>query len=96
MQKRTVQWLGKNKDAPTLPRWQDEPIPWGMALRGFLPRWLGGEPVYLAVVRLQHFSTTELLVDYLLRQNLIAAARAEVKHADAIMVLLKHLPATRP
>lgn len=72
-------------------RWQDEPIPWGMALRGFLPRWLGGEPVYLAVFRTQHFSTTELLVDYLLRQHLIASARSEVKHADAIMVILQSL-----
>lgn len=73
--------------------WRDEPIPWGMALRGFLPRWLGGEPVYLAVVRTRHFSTTELLADYLLRQHLIASAsaRSEVEHADAIMVILQSL-----
>lgn len=72
-------------------RWQDEPIPWGMVLRGFLPRWLGGESVYLAVVRTRHFSTTELLADYLLRQHLIASARLEVKHADAILSILQSL-----
>lgn len=72
-------------------RWQDEPIPWGIALRGFLPSWLGGEPVYLAVVCARHFSTTELLADYLLRQHLIASARSEVKHADAILGILKSL-----
>jgi hypothetical protein len=71
--------------------WRDEPIPWGMVLRGFLPRWLGGEPVYLAVVRTRHFSTTELLADYLLRQHLIASARFEIKHADAILDILKSL-----
>lgn len=72
-------------------RWQDEPIPWGMVLRGFLPRWLGGESVYLAVVRTRHFSTTELLADYLLRQHLIASARSEIKHANAILHILKSL-----
>lgn len=72
-------------------RWQDEPIPWGMALRGFLPSWLGGEPVYLAVFRARHFSTTELLADYLLRQHLIASARSEAKHADAILGILQSL-----
>lgn len=71
--------------------WQDEPIPWGVVLRGFLPSWLGGEPVYLAVFRTRHFSTTELLADYLLRQHLIASARSEVKHADAILGILKSL-----
>jgi hypothetical protein len=71
--------------------WRDEPIPWGMVLRGFLPRWLGGESVYLAVVRTHHFSTTELLADYLLRQHLIASARLEVNHADAILDILKSL-----
>jgi hypothetical protein len=72
-------------------RWQDEPIPWAMALRGILPSWLGGESVYLAVVRTHHFSTTELLADYLLRQHLIASARSEVEHADAILGILKSL-----
>ncbi len=72
-------------------RWQDEPIPWGMVLRGFLPTWLGGESVYLAVARTRHFSTTELLADYLLRQHLIASARLEVKHETAILNILKSL-----
>jgi hypothetical protein len=62
-----------------------------MALRGFLPRWLGGECVYLALVRSRHFSTTELLADYLLRQHLIASARSAVKHGDAILAIVQSL-----
>ena len=70
-------------------RWQDEPLPLLIVLRGFLPRWLGGEPVYAAVVRKRHFSSTRLRTEYLFSQHLIAASRGQSQHAQAILRLIE-------
>ena len=69
-------------------RWQDEPLPWLMLMHGYFPRWLGGEPVYVAVVRTQHFSSKRLQTEYLFSQHLIAAARGQDLHAQAILKLI--------
>jgi hypothetical protein len=72
----------------TQKRWQDESLPWLMLMRGYFPRWLGGEPVYVAVVRTQHFSSKRQQTEYLFSQHLIAAARGQDLHAQAILKLI--------
>lgn len=76
---------------PNALHWRDEPIPWLMVLRGFLPPWMGGEPVYEAVARTGHFSTKQLRADYLKNQYVVAVCRQEVAHEEAIMKLRKAL-----
>ena len=76
-------WLNRDKiDPATL--WRSKPIPFGMALRGYLPKFLGGEMVYDAVVRVNHFGSTPLLVDYLMEQLRVAGWQGADFHYNAI------------
>lgn len=63
-----------------------------MAVRGYLPKFLGGEMVYDAVVRVNCFGPTQLLMDYLMEQ-LTAAARRQLPdaHYAAIGALLDRI-----
>lgn len=76
-------WINDGGGNPS-PSWRSKPIPLGMLLRGYLPGWLGGEMVYDAVVRTNHFESDSLLMFYLLEQARIAAARGEDFHESAI------------
>jgi hypothetical protein len=71
--------------------WRAYPIPLTMTLRGVLPRWLGGEMVYEAVVRLRHFPSQPLLIDYLMEQAVVAIHREEWRHLTAIRLHLHDL-----
>jgi hypothetical protein len=55
-----------------------------MALCGYLPKCLGGEMVYDAVVRTNHFGSDFLLMDYLMEQVTIAIHRDSEFHVAAI------------
>ncbi len=77
------------------PSWRSKPIPLGMLLRGYLPRWLGGEMVYDAVVRTNHFGSDSLLIFYLLEQARVAAARGEDFHENAIDAHIQRLRKSR-
>ena len=66
------------------PLWTKVPLPLSMTLRGLLPRWLGGEMIYEAVIRTNHFRDVDLLVDYLISQQIVAAMRGESAHVQAI------------
>jgi hypothetical protein len=64
--------------------WRSKPIPLWITLRGYLPKALGGEMVYDAVVRLNHFQSTPLLMDYLMEQMTAAIHRDADNHVAAI------------
>lgn len=84
MDKKPVsKWVGASgMDPKTL--WRSKPIPLRMLVCGYLPTWLGGEMVYDAVVRTNHFQSDSLLMSYLMEQAITAAARGEEFHAKAI------------
>lgn len=84
MDKKPVsKWIGASERDPKT-YWRSKPIPLAMLVRGYLPPWLGGEMVYDAVVRTNHFQSNVLLMSYLREQVLIAAARGEEFHEEAI------------
>lgn len=91
MNKKPVsRWVGASGiGAKTM--WRSSPIPLGMLLRGYLPGWLGGEMVYDAVVRTNHFQSDTLLLQYLLEQATIAAGRGDVFHEKAIDMHVERL-----
>lgn len=91
MDKKPVsKWINDgNGKAP--PSWRSKPIPLRMLLRGYLPCWLGGEMVYDAVVRTNHFESDSQLMFYLLEQARIAAARGEDFHECAIDAHIQRL-----
>ena len=66
------------------PLWTQFPIPFWMTMRGLLPKWLGGEMIYEAVIRTNHFPNPDLLLDYLLSQQMAASIRCEHTHVVAI------------
>lgn len=83
-------WVRKSGIAPgTL--WRSRPIPVGMLIRGYLPRFLGGEMVYDAVVRTNHFQSDTLLMEYLQEQVITAAARGDAFHENAIDAHIQRL-----
>jgi hypothetical protein len=66
------------------PLWKQVPIPLSMILRGLLPKWLGGEMIYEAVIRTNHFGDVDLLLEYLIAQQITATMRCETFHVMAI------------
>ena len=84
------QWIKRDNLDPTM-YWRSKPISFLMALRGYLPQFVGGEMVYDAVVRLNHFGSTPLLVDYLMEQLRTAGARGADAHYEAIGAHLDRL-----
>jgi hypothetical protein len=79
-----TQFIFKSSDPDQAPRWRSKPIPWLMSIRGFLPKFLGGEMVYDAVVRTNHFGSPLLLTDYLMEQWSVAIHRDADFHVAAI------------
>jgi predicted RNA-binding protein len=82
-QKPVSKWIGENHIDPNS-FWRSKPIPFGMLVRGYLPAFLGGEMVYDAVVRTNHFQSDYLLQFYLMEQAIAAAARGADKHLARI------------
>jgi len=62
-----------------------------MALRGYLPRTLGGMPVYEAVVHYKWFDTNEELMAYLVQQLTVAIVWDRKKHMEAIGALIREV-----
>jgi hypothetical protein len=86
-----TKFVAKSSDPDQDPRWREKPIPLLMAIRGFLPKFLGGEMVYDAVVRTDHFGSDFLLTDYLMEQCTIAIHRDDEFHVNAIRAHLNKL-----
>lgn len=71
--------------------WRTKPIPVAMALRAYLPKWLGGEMVYDAVVRTNHFESSQMLTDFLMEQCMIAIHRNDGFHVSSIRAHIQKL-----
>ena len=68
-----------------------DPSMFWMALRGLVPKVLGGEMVYDAVVSVNHFNSTSLLRNYLTEQSIAACARGAEADCEAIEAHLKRI-----
>lgn len=71
--------------------WQSEGVPLKIALRGLLPKWLGGEMPYEAIARKNPFSTHLLRMEYLFDQRSVAECWLRMGHAEAISAHIKRL-----
>lgn len=88
--KPVIKWVGES-GIVSKTMWRSRPIPLGMLIRGYLPGWLGGEMVYDAVVRTNHFQSDALLLQYLLEQATTAVCRGEDFHERAIDLHIRRL-----
>ncbi len=68
-----------------------KPIPLWMTLRGYLPRAIGGMPVYEAVVYYRWFDSDKDLLEYLAQQLAVAIVWRRHHHMKAIAKLIEQV-----